>query len=302
MLANAGSGEAFDADATATTANGFLTYVNVTPGTYTLSFSHDTKTCVPGAGLEAEADDAITLIAAADALTYFSFYCFDLTGMQPAVITVVDGTNASPVEGATVCTMADVDGAECYTTDANGVANVMYEAGVDHVSTIAADGYFTGRVSYNVTPSADGTIATNGQQILPAANVETIVTPADGVDAVDETKGHVAIWAGNSAGGFVSGVTFTVDPVSGVGPQYFAEGNLLVNSAMGMAYDSEATATTSNGFANVINADPGTYTLTATHETATCVTSFNGIPNEDGSIGFDVAAAQLTYVSVICTE
>ena len=127
------------------------------------------------------------------------------------------------------------------------------------------------------------------------------MTQAEGVDAVDATKGHVAILAGDGNGGQVAGVTFTVDPISGVGPQYFAEGNLLANSATGMAYDNAATATTSNGFANVINADPGAYTLTATHETATCIAT-QGIQNEDGSVGFDIAAGELTYVLLICTE
>ncbi len=70
-MANAGSGEAFAADATETTANGVLTFVNVDPGTYTLNFAHDTMTCISGAGFEAEGD-ALTLFTVANELTYFS--------------------------------------------------------------------------------------------------------------------------------------------------------------------------------------------------------------------------------------
>ena len=236
-----------------------------------------------------------------DSFTYFSVYCFDLTALQPSNISIGDGSTGNPIEGATVCPMSDVADAECYTTDANGNATVMYEPNADHVATASAEGYMTARSSYNITPAEDGTIAGLTQQLLGASVVETVVTQADGVDAVDATKGHLAIFVGNGNGSPVAGVTFTLNPMSGVGPQYFAEGNLLVNSATGMAYDSEATATTSNGFANVINADPGAYTLTATHESATC-TANQGIQNEDGTVGFDIAAGELTYVLLTCTE
>ncbi|MGB0647125.1 MAG: hypothetical protein ACPGQS_08110 [Bradymonadia bacterium] len=301
LLANAGAGEAFDADATATTSNGFLTYVNVEPGIYTVSFAHDSLTCVPGAGLAADTENSITLVASPDALTYFSVYCFDLTTLQPSNVTLVDGSTGNPIEGATVCPMSDVADAECYTTDANGNAAVMYEPGVDHVATASADGYMTARSSYNIVPAEDGTIASLTQQLLGTTVIETVVTQADGVEAVDPTKGHLAIFVGNGRGSPVAGVSFAVTPMSGVGPQYFAEGNLLVNTASGMAYDNEATATTSNGFANVINADPGSYTLTATHESATCI-AFQGIQNEDGTVGFDIAAGELSYVLLTCTE
>ena len=68
-----------------------------------------------------------------------------------------------------------------------------------------------------------------------------------------------------------------------------------------MAYDNDATATTSNGFANLINADPGAYILTASHPTATCEAT-QGIQNDDGTIGFDVAPDQLTFVTLVCAE
>ena len=148
---NAGAGEAFDAEATATTANGVLTYINVDPGTYTISFSNETLTCVPGAGLEAEGN-AITLVTVEDSFTYFSVYCFDLTALQPSNISIVDGSTGNPIEGATVCPMSDVADAECYTTDANGNATVMYEPNADHVATASAEGYMTARSSYNITP------------------------------------------------------------------------------------------------------------------------------------------------------
>ena len=300
LLENATSGSAFNTEATATTSSGVLTYINVDPGSYTLSFSHDTLTCVSGAGLSAEGDN-IRLQTVADALTYFTVYCFDLTGMQPANIQILDGSTSSPVEGASVCPMADVEGAECYTTDSDGMATIMYEPGVSHVATAAADGFMTARASYNITPEPDGTIATLGQGILGKSVIETLVTQADGVDMMDDTKGQLAILAANGLGSQVAGVAFEVSPMSGIGPQYFAEGDLLINAVTGMAYDPEATETTSNGFANVINMEPGEYTLTATHATATC-TAIQGVQNEDGTISFDMAADQLTFVRLICTE
>jgi hypothetical protein len=300
LLANAGAGEAFDSDATGTTANGVLTFVNVDPGTYTLNFSHETKTCVPGAGFET-AGDALTLVTAATELIYFSLFCFDLTGLQPSRILVIDGFTNRPIEGATVCPMSGVEDAECYTTDANGFADLMYEPNVDHVARASAEGYLPARQSYNVTPFADGTIPDLVTQLFPPSGIANLVVQAEGVDAVDDTKGHALIWAGDGNGGFLSGVTFTVEPISGVGPVYIAEGDFIQNSFAGNAYDASATATSSNGTANLINVDAGSYTLTATHESATCI-AFSGIQNEDGTIGFDIAVGELSYIGLVCTE
>lgn len=197
--------------------------------------------------------------------------------------------------------MSGVADAECYTTDANGVAEMNYEPNADHVATVSAEGYVTARQSYNVAAPQDGTIPTLVTQLFPPSGISNLVTQAEGVDAVDETKGHALMWANDLDGGFVSGISFMVTPTSGVGPVYIAEGDFIQNSLAGVAYDETATATSSNGTANLINVDAGLYTTTVTHDSADCF-AFSGIQNDDGTVGFDITAGEITYVSVICTE
>ncbi len=167
--------------------------------------------------------------------------------------------------------------------------------------TATKEGYMTGRLSGIATPPEDGTILQNGTSLFPAAFITNVVTQAEGVDAVDETKGHAVLW-GFKAGveGVAAGISFEITPADGgVGPVYFAEGDLFANVADNNAYDSEASVTTSAGFANLINMEPGDYSVSAKMGDVNCA-AFIGLPGDGDVINFDIAAGQLTYIAAVC--
>jgi len=168
--------------------------------------------------------------------------------------------------------------------------------------TLSADGYWTARVSGRSTAPEEGVVPNNTVQMAAITVVDILASQVPGGAAeISEEHGHIVFGAGGGDDGsaWVSGVTFTMTPASGVGPLYFAAGDLIENAGTGGVYDADATATTDTGLANVYNVEPGVYTITASHDTMECWV-FYGLPAEGMDFTVEVAAGQLSYGVVVC--
>ena len=224
----------------------------------------------------------------------------------PGTASIVDFATGDPIEGAEVCIAGSDE--PCLTSDAEGVVSFEYTANTDTTMTIAVDGYWTARVSGSLAAPEEG--AESNMVVQMAANgvVDLLASQAPGgAVEISADHGHIVLGAGNGSEeaadnpdlSWVADVTFTMTPVSGLGPYYFASGDALANAAAGTIYDADATATTDAGLANVYNMEPGVYTITATHETMECFV-FYGLPTDGEGFTVEVVAGQLSYGVVVC--
>ena len=102
-------------------------------------------------------------------------------------------------------------------------------------------------------------------------------------EAIDETRGHLALAAVDGDGALLSGVSFTMTPSSGVIGYLTPDG-----------IDPMLTATSEVGFAGWLNVDVGEVEITASHDTLTCVPGPGALVGGSAdALRIDVTAAYL---------
>ena len=243
IVTNVTNGAAYDPEATATTRNGVAQFVELAPGEYTMNITNEGRTCTSSYGL-ANGDNSLKLNIAADRLTYVLFSCDGPEPYQTGV-NLTDYATGAAIEAATVC---NFEMGICADTDAEGNTTVPYVRNADNTFTFAKENYFPARIGFTATDILNNDFVDGIDQItttlIESVQVEVISPQAPGAPEVETGKAGIVAFVYDRSGGTVAGTSVSLDPASGLGPFYFAEGNLLMNAGAGEAFDAEATATT----------------------------------------------------------
>ena len=199
-----------------------------------------------------------------------------------------------------------VDGQnECLTSDAEGNVKVAmdYAVGVTIKASIKAGGFMTARIN-GVTIARDANATPLTIPMVAEGVVALLGQNAEGVDSLDDTKGHIAFVAAYANSGGTNGVenvSLSLEPAnSAMGPHYTKAGK-LVDLIADNPYDPMLKATTNSGAINYFNVTPGQYTATTAGAPDGCNVIF-GVPGDNSTIKTDVKAGELTYLSIICPE
>jgi len=187
---------------------------------------------------------------------------------------VADWQTLQPLEGLKLC---NADTQECGTAASTGRVTVR----VPKNATV--------RISYELAgylPKAQ-TVMTDESDIDGAWFMQT----NDWFDAQfallsltpDDSAGHVFVQALEEQ----EGVSFEITPAAGSGPYYTADKDI----------GPALTATTLDGLgtAGFVNVPPGTYSITASHATATCV------PGDRSPLGTVPSSAEAVVVAGVAT-
>ena len=214
-----------------------------------------------------------------------------------AAANVFDYATGAAIEGISVCNTAND---ACSLSNAEGVAEFTYVPGDDITVTFDGDIYFGSMLNAQLTPNEDETPNQISILLVQKAAAELVVaSPPEPVDFSNTALGHIIVWSTTNSGTFLSGSAFDVEPASGKGPFYFAQGNILTNLTAGSVYDADATQTTSNGVAQFVELEPGQYTMNITHEGRTCTAGY-GIPSGDNALTFTIEADRISYILLTC--
>ena len=207
--------------------------------------------------------------------------------MGMAKMTVTDYASGAIVSDASVCnTATDV----CATTNADGIADFEYIVGESALVTVDAAQYFGAQINIQLSPNEDETPNDLNIAIVGRAAAELVVATApEEVELGNDQVGHIIAWSSTPSGTNLPGAAFAIDPASGKGPFYFADGNIIANVSSGAAYAPDASSTSGNGFVQFLEVEPGEYSMTITHEERTCTASY-GLPNSDNQATFTVSA------------
>ena len=232
------------------------------------------------------------------------------TGGATAGGTVAGGSNADEPKTINVTYMAQnaqtgevilnaevcIDGRECATADDEGKVIVEFTEGDTFSGSVKASNFMTARGSATLNTSEDFTFTIP----LIQEAIVTVLADKAGVESVDPAKGHIVFLATNEGmdTGARSNVSVSLEPSGDeIGPKYIKEGDVTELIADN-PYDDNLESTSSSGLVNFYNVEPGEYTLTLTG--ADDCSTFLGSGQEDGSVGFDVKAGELSYVTVRC--
>ncbi len=210
---------------------------------------------------------------------------------------VSDWLSNTPLEGATLC--SSVEGIDCVTTDADGLASITgtFTSGALVQLRGDKDGYFPFLVENEIP-----------EEIVFAEEPVTWVMADDnivsqlvgGLEAeVDDAKGHVSMSVNMlDAYGELApllGATVTIDRAVEAGPNYL---NAIEDFGNGIyAADPGVTA---GGIVQFFNVDPGVATISIDGD-YTCTTGTSGVLQEDGSVSITVEAGRVSYTSLTCT-
>jgi len=207
--------------------------------------------------------------------------------------TAVNAQTDEAIPGAEIC----VDGQDCLVSDDAGVVELELVVGTRIDVSAKAAGFTTARGSAIVADNA----VTEFSLPLILEVVVTLLANQAGAETVDPERGHIAflsVYPGDDVVGEKSGVSLTINPAGdGIGPKYVKDGDIIELLAEDL-YDDTLTATTSSGAVNYFNLTPGDYSLSVSG--AEGCTSFFGVENADGTIGFDVKANEITYLLYTC--
>jgi hypothetical protein len=222
------------------------------------------------------------------------------TDSVQATVTVSDWLLGTVLEGVELC--INIEGVDCLTTDAEGTAvfDGPFPENQEVIMTADKEGYFPFQVDFVTGQSA----ATNSATFIMASlDVVDMVIGALGEDPNDE-KGHlgVAVWGAVDEDGVrpnLSGASVELTTgTAAQGPKYY---NLLAEATTKGIFDDEATQTSDSGLVGYFNVDAGSVAVKITApEGYDCSTVFNGLPQEDGTVGATVAGGRVTYIAVFC--
>lgn len=197
-------------------------------------------------------------------------------------------TEPFPFAGANVC-VHDADPANCAEIDAAGnfaLSGLAKESAIN--LTVEGGGIFP-----SIYPIGTGSEDVTWSFTLVAEAAATLVIDGfPGVESVDDTKGHMALYA--AAGDLnrgVLGAVFASAPETAYGFKYFDN--------FGLSLDAEAT--TFSGNAVSPNIEPGDYTVTATAPGTTCVSSYDARENAEGGLVVPVVAGYTSFGFVACS-
>lgn len=202
-----------------------------------------------------------------------------------------DAIQSTPVPGVEICVL-DV-GLPCVTTDAmgNGSIDVPAEAAV--WASLVLEGYVSVLVGA-VSEMEDLNLT------APMINDQLALTIASlAQTAFDPRQGHLALVAvrhpepGTSNNPPQAGVTFGLEPATGVGPVYAGPGNIP---------DLTLTETGEAGGAIWFNVDPGEPVLSAQHPTEPCEAFLAHPGSRPDTYDLRVQPGFLTLATVICGE
>jgi len=212
---------------------------------------------------------------------------------QPTIqiqLTIEDALSKDPLADVEICIL-DLE-IPCALSDAKGEAAIEVPANTPLYASLVKADYAKALV---------GAVTSDEDLVLKAPMVKASLTGTIANSAgttLDPTKGHLGLAAvdypkpNSNKYPPVEDVTFTLSPKSGSGPHYVNAINLV---------DPAMTETGERGGALYFNVDPGTYELTAKHETLPC-THFLAHPSSTKPDTYDVKtlADYVTYVTVQC--
>lgn len=180
----------------------------------------------------------------------------DSTGEVPSVTlngVVTDFGSPNPVPNLDVCVF-EQESIPCAVTDAKGAYTLMGVPSAEGAIEFTGVGRFPS-LFWGSGPTEDDELNYNSLSALAAA----VLAAALG-EEIDDASGHLALAVSDGKGTLVSGVTFTLDPPSGVIGYLDQQG-----------INTDLVETSEVGFAGLINVDVGEVEVTATHETLTCI-------------------------------
>ena len=208
-----------------------------------------------------------------------------------------DWLTGNPIEGVTLC--STVEGSECLTTDADGMASTVATITSGEVLQLRADkeGYFP-FLAENVVPEE---IVFSEEPVTwvmaDDAIVEQLVSSLE--SEVDDTKGHVSVAVNTlDAEGVATalvGATVTLDLDVELGPNY-----LNPTEEFGSGIYAEEPGLTSGGIAQFFNVATGLATVHVEGD-YTCAPTLSGLPAADGGVSITVEAGRVSYVGILCS-
>jgi len=270
---------------------GLVALLGLDPGAQLIGFSHATGGCVVAAGVE---DDA-SIHVEGGWLSLLDVTCIvpktthaTLTGV------ITDFTTGDPIPGVQIC-VSSIVGGPCAITGPDG-RYVLEDAPrkTDSIVTVDAQGYALLHAPINFGDGAEWDVRMVSEPIY-----------MDMAGAVDIDVDH-----GSSRGCFLmvvhdaataaetvyhgvplAGASFTLSPDAGQGPLYLAGGKASI----------DAPATDAAGIGAMINVPVGTYKVSFQHPWGDCVPTGGLVPDEDGTVSFEVHPNGLTYMGASCT-
>ncbi|MEQ9322715.1 MAG: hypothetical protein RIF41_26350 [Polyangiaceae bacterium] len=202
-----------------------------------------------------------------------------------------EAIQSTPVPGVEIC-LLDV-ALPCVTTDAMGEGSIEVPADAAVWASLVLDGYVPVLVGA-VTETEDLDLT------APMINDQLAITIASLAQTeFDPRQGHLALVSvrhpvpPSSSNPPQPGVTFALEPATGVGPVYAGPGNIP---------DTTLTETGEAGGAIWFNVDPGEPVLTATHPTEPCEDFLAHPGTQPDTYDLRVQAGFLTLATVICGE
>ena len=206
-------------------------------------------------------------------------------------VSTEEAIQSTPVPGVEIC-LLDI-ALPCVTTDAMGEGAIEVPADSAVWASLVLDGYVSVLVGA-VTESEDLDL------VAPMINDQLAVTIASLAQTeFDPRQGHLALVSvrhpvpPSSSNPPQPGVTFALEPATGVGPVYAGPGNIP---------DLTLTETGEAGGAIWFNVDPGESVLTAQHPNEPCEAFLAHPASRPDTYDLRVQPGFLTLATVICGE
>jgi len=296
--------DAPSAEATATHDLGMGFAPNLTPGQYTVGFTHSNHKCVIGNGLTPNGDSSYTLEITPGAVTTLGVSCYPLSPDGVTLTgTLVDFATGEPTPDVVLC-LEDLEDVPCAVSQADGTYSLA-GAPPDTLVALSLSGwgykvlhtwlYTDDGISWS-SPMLSGTLH---EQVLGLVGVNPS-SPFDHGDFVMRAYDGSTLAEGAYQGTPQPGVTFTLEPTDGDGPFYFSSSVGAPGAFSAPIPSPTATATDDLGLGFIANISSGDYVLTCDHPDKTCAPGQGLTLSEDDTASFILSPGGITVITCIC--
>ncbi|MEC9071977.1 MAG: hypothetical protein VX938_06330, partial [Myxococcota bacterium] len=296
--------DAPSAEATATHDLGMGFAPNLTPGEYTVGFTHPNHKCVIGNGLTPNGDSSYTLEIAEGAVTTLGIACYPLNPDGVTLTgTLVDFATGEAAPDVVLC-LEGLDDIPCAVSEEDGTYTLT-GAPPDTVVDLSLSGWgykdlhtwlYTGD---GVTWSSPMIASTLHEQVLGLVGVNP-KSPFDHGDFVMRAYDGSTLSEGAYQGTPQAGVTFALEPADGDGPFYFSSSVGAPGAFSAPIPSPTATATDELGLGFIANLSTGDYALTCAHPEKTCAPGQGLTLSDNDATSFKLSPGVITVITCIC--